>query len=584
MYVYNPLLQSPDISHMTPSFQIRVRSLCKRYESELDTPHLLIQADHGMGKSAMVHAFVDAVHASAKLSQYLRPLVIGEEHYAVFSLCTLWESVSEQMARLDSSANGLRKEIRHCVEMTGDPKQCLELLRYHLNAREQVLVLAIENVDRLVRKLEPDERRQLKQLMKQEPRIRILGTMRPQLKPAPKHIEPLLSLFDRLRLGPLDEEEATLLVTTTAQQFHRQAHPLLDQRPWLGRVWQRITGGNPRLLVRLGTLIDPNDDDPVSPFLKLFDATTPDFQHFLDKLPAQQQAIIHVLAQHWEAGSAGVVAARLRLPSKLVSAQLNQLYQAGVVIKRGANQKNHFYMLRDRQLNLWYLFRHGADHDRERLNWYIRFLTAWCAPRKQTSEEDDPEREAALIQAAKEGRTHGWMRLYTYYQTRDRIDEAEVALKKGVEAADAHAMHALARHYYSLRGNKKIALALSRKAFERLSDKEAAYTHAMVLLWNGEAMESINVFRDVLDPDYSDDHLREIVDYLLQLAADNQLEILDRLFWDNPMNIKDRFKPVYHVLMHLLRDRYPHEHKRIAPEMDVVVEELLESVEQRQDL
>ncbi|MDJ0837561.1 MAG: hypothetical protein QNK37_13690 [Acidobacteriota bacterium] len=577
--LYNPLF--PEQSSLPPldSFSLRVKNLRKRYETERPPPHLLIQGPSGSGKTKLLAALAKEVTHAPSLGQNYLPLLIGEEHYPVFSLCTLWEYLAETLARRDPAHAALASEMRHRVELSNNPADCLELLRYRLESHGQVLLLFLEHLDRLVRKFSIPEREAFLDILTNENAICMVAGTNCLLDPAPKHLAPLLPQFETLPLRGLDIEDTRTLLLETARAHGRDLAPLFKARPGLPEVWQRLTGGLPRLIVHLGALIDPDADDTYADLVRLMDRVTPDYQARLDRLPAQQQAMTHVIARDWDLINAGVIASRLRLPSKLVSAQLGQLFTAGAVSKRRANKKNHLYFLRDRFMNLWFLKRHGTRHDCERLRGLVRFMEVWYAPKKAEAPDEDMTREVELTRAAKAGKNHGWLRLAAYYEARDRIDEAEVAYKRGIEQGDAHAMNGFAKLAYVHGGSKKIALALAKKAAESLEDPKVRYNLMMIRLWNGQVMESVTLLRDLLDEGFAERYPREVLDYLLRLGARDQLQLLDRLFWENPDDLRDRFKPFYSALMHLLQDRYPKESKRAGPELEDMIQGILDAVE-----
>ena len=76
---------------------------------------------------------------------------------------------------------------------------------------------------------------------------------------------------------------------------------------------------------------------------KTLDRVTPLYKHRLDNLSTQQQAIIDAIAQNWDAVSTKEIAARVRMPSKAVSSQLNQLEKNQLVKKITTSTKNNLY-------------------------------------------------------------------------------------------------------------------------------------------------------------------------------------------------------------------------------------------------
>jgi len=67
----------------------------------------------------------------------------------------------------------------------------------------------------------------------------------------------------------------------------------------------------------------------------------------------------------------------LRIESKVISAQLAQLVKNNLISKIKTSTKNHFYHLKDRLFNCWYLLRLGRNKDRKRLSAILDFTESW---------------------------------------------------------------------------------------------------------------------------------------------------------------------------------------------------------------
>ena len=97
----------------------------------------------------------------------------------------------------------------------------------------------------------------------------------------------------------------------------------------------------------------------------------------MDDLPKQAQKIVDAVARNWDPISVKELKEKVRLESKVISAQLRQLQKNQVIEKIETNTKNHLYILKERFWNIWYLMRYGRKFDRERIIWLVKFLECW---------------------------------------------------------------------------------------------------------------------------------------------------------------------------------------------------------------
>ena len=97
----------------------------------------------------------------------------------------------------------------------------------------------------------------------------------------------------------------------------------------------------------------------------------------MDDLPKQAQKIVDAVARNWYRISVKELKEKVRLESKVISAQLRQLQKNQVIEKIETNTKNHLYILKERFWNIWYLMRYGRKFDRERIIWLVKFLECW---------------------------------------------------------------------------------------------------------------------------------------------------------------------------------------------------------------
>jgi hypothetical protein len=174
---------------------------------------------------------------------------------------------------------------------------------------------------------------------------------------------------------------------------------IIRETPSRIETLRTLSGGLPRTMALLfQVFVDDEHGNAVNDLEKILDAVTPLYKHRMDDLPAQQQKIVDAVARNWEAVSVKELTERLRLESKVISAQLRQLERIDIIEKRTTQTKNHIYLLRERFFNIWYLMRYGRKEDRQRVIWLVKFLELWC------DKKEIERRIVSYIEKVKEGK------------------------------------------------------------------------------------------------------------------------------------------------------------------------------------
>ena len=91
------------------------------------------------------------------------------------------------------------------------------------------------------------------------------------------------------------------------------------------------------------------------------------FDSKMQRLPAQQQSLVHALGYQWQAIKVASMAKTTGLMSKTISAQLHQLEKQNWVEKVHSANKNHYYRLKDDLFQLTYLMRFSSFSQRAAL-------------------------------------------------------------------------------------------------------------------------------------------------------------------------------------------------------------------------
>jgi hypothetical protein len=269
----------------------------------------------------------------------------------------------------------------------------------------------------------------------------------------------------------------------------------------------------------------------------ILDRITPLYKHRMDDLPGQLQAIMDAIAMSWDAITTKDIAAKVRLESKAVAAQLKILENNSLIRAIPVDRKNKLYMITERFFNIWYLMRYGKKKNREQVRFLVRFLEEWCSP------EDIAQRIYKHIALARGGALHSKGTDYMC-ETPGQWEPSQ-------------------------------AVAPIGQSVKHSSDIRNTYTPAVCSLWNNRYDESVRAFRQFLDFESFDEFESDMTLYLIFLMAKKQHHLLLDLFKDERYRLRERFKPVYYALMQRMKDEYPKEYKKMGEELRQTVEEVL---------
>lgn len=380
-HIYNPQNQTND--ELVAGFVVRLKLFDKLFRdiqsAPMDRPeqHYLIQGLRGMGKTTLLRRLAIEVERTPELAQRLIPIVFNEEEYGIQSLADWWEKTAEYLAEHDPDFLETSRAIQAERDRHDDERRLFDQLTAALRQRGKKLLLLVDNLGDILKKLDGKEEKRLREILLTSPDIRLIGATAVTLERFHDYNHPFYDFFKVLTLGGLSQDEAKDLFLKLGEAYRTEAvQRIVQEQPGRIEAIRRLTGGVIRTMVLLFEILAESDSGSVFKDLQvLLDRVTPLYKHRMDDLPAQQQKIVTELAKAWDAASTKELAAATRLDSKVVSAQLKQLVDSGQVEKVSTGTKNHLYRLEERFFNIWYLMRFGRKAD-QRVLWLVKFFEA----------------------------------------------------------------------------------------------------------------------------------------------------------------------------------------------------------------
>lgn len=343
--------------------------------------HYLLVGQRGSGKTTILNRLKYGIEDSPRLQNNTIPMLFSEEQYNISELVNLWETVSQNLEDYWGFDN-LYTEIEGNSEKSNFEEIAFDILVKHLKQQKKKVVLLIDNIGDMLKKLEKIEIHRFREILQTNSEIRLIACSPFYPETLLDYHQPLFEFFKVLHLDNLNQSETQLLLLKLAEINNEtnKIKKIVEETPERIETLRTLTGGIPRTIALMFKIfIEFNNEDVVKDLEKLLDAVTPLYKHKMDDLPTQQQKIVDAVAKNWDGISVKELVEKLRIESKVISAQLRQLQKNQIIDVVNTSTKNHIYFLRERFFNIWYLMRYGRKYDKQRVIWLVKFLESWCS-------------------------------------------------------------------------------------------------------------------------------------------------------------------------------------------------------------
>ncbi len=382
--IYNPHNQSK--AELVAGFVVRKKFFEKIFRdiqtSTMQNPeqHYIIQGLRGMGKTTMLLRIAYEIENTEELKNWLIPVVFNEEEYGISSLSDLWQRVAELLEENSTEFLGLYDKTSTHSKSDDYERLALDIIIKTLQAKQKKIILLIDNIGDILGKFDERDEQRLREVLMSIPEIRLIGATSIFLENLFDYKRPFFDFFKYQYLEGLTKDEALDLMLKLGEIFHEESiKNIVENESHRVEILRRLTGGVVRTMVLLFEIFVENNTGSAFKDLEiLIDRVTPLYKSRMDDLPKQQQKIVASLANFWEAATAKELADSVRMESKVVSAQLQQLIKNRVVTKIETKTKNHLYRLEERFFNIWYLMRFGRKTD-QRILWLVKFMEEFIA-------------------------------------------------------------------------------------------------------------------------------------------------------------------------------------------------------------
>ncbi|MBU3074478.1 ATP-binding protein [Clostridium estertheticum] len=342
--------------------------------------HYMIEAQRGYGKTTLLKRLYFEIKRDIELKERLIPVILPEEQYNIRRLFKLWEVVAQNLELESTEFIGLYNQMDKHAKEENYEDICFKIIEQRLKEQNKKLILLIDNTEDILKKFKLIEQQKLREILLTSAEIRFIGASSEVLEYTFNYEKPFYDFFKLIKLKGLTTEETNEYFEKLGEISNKKGmNELIKINKGKIEAIRRLTGGVPRIMSLLFSSVCSDRGLAFKDIDTLSDKVTPLYKHVMDNLSPVQQEIVDVIALSWEAITTKEIADKIRMQSKEVSAQLNQLEKNGVINKIPMNKKNYMYQIKDRFFNIWYLIRFGGEKEKHQVLWLVDFLENWCS-------------------------------------------------------------------------------------------------------------------------------------------------------------------------------------------------------------
>lgn len=373
--LYNPANQTP--KEIKDNFLIRQVEFTQIIDGiKENTKNFLLVAQRGMGKTSLLLRLAYEMNNNSEFSNTI-PLQFKEEQYNIVSLCTLWESVADELDKINEF-EGIAEKLDEAIDNgIGD---CFELILDTLEKSDKKIVLLVDNFGDMLDKFTSFEVDELATILNNK-YIQLVSASARVIEDTSNYNKTFFEDFTKVTLKGLTKEETETLLSSPYITKIKNAEEIVEKRSTQIEILRRLTGGVPRTMILLFAIFEDDKADIFGDLEHTLDMVTPLYKHRMDDLSPHLQKMVHVMALAWDGVTFEELHKKLRgiesneLHNNLIESEKNSLININPIDGDG-----YIYQLRERFFNIWYLMRYGRAKNKENVKWLVKFLQVWCTP------------------------------------------------------------------------------------------------------------------------------------------------------------------------------------------------------------
>ena len=366
-----------DIDKIKDNFIIRLNEFeviiddIRRNYKQTSVQHYLLLGRRGSGKSTLLKRIQVEIDSDKTLSQTHIAINLAEEQANIYKLFDLLEEIIQELEYK-------KVEIEHPA--WGDDahhyaRSLFSAIHAGIEKSGKRVVLLLDNIDRIFENLQEDSGL-LREYLLNYSDLKIIGGSTRMTEHFWKYNKPFYEFFRVIELKPLTSNEIKeLLLNWSSRLKLKVLKDFVKTKPGQLETIRILTDGLPRTLQFFINILLTRAQETGYEYMRLImDKVTPLYQERLNSLPPSQRKIVLQLAFLWESSGTKEIAHVTKMDNKVISAQLKQLSEKGIVERIETDTKNHLYRLSERFFNLWLIFTQGSPNEKRKAKCLTFFL------------------------------------------------------------------------------------------------------------------------------------------------------------------------------------------------------------------
>ena len=373
-----------DCKVIKENFIIRIKEFeLMRYDLENDpmkesVQHYLILGRRGSGKSTLLKRIECEIKTVDSLKQRFEVINFAEEQGSIHRLFDLFEEIIKVLN--DSGYDGLPDtETMEIPENYAEyARELYGFIQKSIRGKNKKLVLLIDNIDKVFLNIKEDAQI-FREILLNYDDLKIIGGSTRMSEHFWQYDLPFYQFFRVLRLEALTTPEIkSLLLKWSEILENKEIEEFIKSKPGQIEAIRILTDGLPRTLqFFIDLLVNRPQQNGFEYIRRIMDIITPLYQERLHSLTPIEQKIVMKLAFAWEAIATKDLVQPTKIESKLLSANLKQLANNGIVDIVQTSKKNHLYRLSERFFNMWLIVTQGNPAEKRKAKWLTIFLESW---------------------------------------------------------------------------------------------------------------------------------------------------------------------------------------------------------------
>jgi len=361
--------------------------------------HYLIEGQRGMGKTTLLLRLSHEIENDRDLRKRLIPIVLKEEaYYGIRHLFKLWETVARELEVKDRAFSNLARQMRsayngtqtslrqaqdrHSFATMRYEQTCFEMLIDALKKHSKKIILFIDNLGEMLRNFSDQENLRLREILTNYPYLRLIGATSVVFEALQKGnlVFVFYNFFKTIQLEGLNKEETRNLLLELAKASHKERiiQKIIERHPGRIEALRILTGGVIRtLILSFEIFTGSQNGNSITDLDDILDRVTPLYQSRMKELTPLQRDVVNAVALNWDAISPEEIADETYMNIDEIIAVLGELEKVLIIQRMITENQQHFYQLKERFFNIWYLMRLAPGGSRSKVLWLLHFLESW---------------------------------------------------------------------------------------------------------------------------------------------------------------------------------------------------------------